>query len=209
MLRYFGARQIKHRATIGGNLCNASPIGDLAPVLLALDASAVIAGPSGRREVPFSEFFVGYRQTALGSGELLAAVRVHRPDPSDRVGAYKVSRRRELDISAVSAAMWVRVDGESVAGVRLAYGGMAATPARARATEAALLGGPWTLEAVQAAAARLADDFTPLTDHRGSAWFRATLARNLLLGFFEETAAQPFVPLPERHVGTVVLPEGR
>jgi len=205
MLRYFGARQIKNRATVGGNLCNASPIGDLAPVLLALGADAQIAGPAGVRSVPLADFFVGYRQTALAPGEILAGVHLSAPAPGDRVAAYKVSKRRELDISAVAAGMFVRLDGEIVAQARLGYGGVAATPSRAPATEAALVGQPWTEATVEAACARLADDFTPIADHRGSAWYRATVAANLLRGFYHETLEEPAPRLTPRHSGTVCV----
>lgn len=205
MLRYFGSRQIKHRATIGGNLCNASPIGDLAPVLLALDADVVLASVAGERRLPVAELFLAYRKTALAPGELLARVVLPPVAAGARLGAYKVSRRRELDISAVSAAMCVEVDGSGVVTrARLGYGGVAATPSRARATEAALVGAPWTEETVRSAAPALEQDFAPIDDLRGSAWFRRTLARNLLLGFYAETRDVPFVALPDRHTGTVV-----
>jgi xanthine dehydrogenase small subunit len=210
MLRYFGARQIKHRATLGGNLCNASPIGDLAPVLLALDAEMVLARQGSSRVVPIAAFYRAYRSTALAEGELLVRVRIPRPSPSARMGAYKVSRRRELDISAVAAGMLVEVDDAGVVtAARLGFGGMAATPKRAEATEASLVGQPWGEAAAQAAAARLAEDFSPMDDHRGTAWFRATVARNLLLGFAAETALRAFVSLPSRHTGTVLAEEGR
>ena len=204
MLRYFGARQIKHRATLGGNLCNASPIGDLAPALLALDASVVVAGEEGRRRVPLSEFFLAYRSTALGAGELLARVDIPRPKPGTRSGAYKVSRRRELDISAVSAGMVLEFDGDLISAARLGFGGMAATPSRASQTEAALVGQPWSQQTARDAAEKLAEDFTPIDDHRGSAWFRQTLARNLLLGFATETTDASFVALPTGHTGTIL-----
>ena len=204
MLRYFGARQIKNRATLGGNLCNASPIGDMAPVLMALGADAVIAGAGGARRVPLEDFFTGYRQTALAPGEILAAVVLSAPDPKARVSAYKVSKRRELDISAVSAGMFVATDDDGVVtSARLAYGGMAATPARASAAEAALVGQPWTAATVAAAAAKLAEDFTPMSDHRGSDWYRGTLAKNLLIGFFEETQTERAPMLSHWHSGTV------
>jgi xanthine dehydrogenase small subunit len=205
MLRYFAARQIKNRATVGGNLCNASPIGDLAPVLMALDAVCVLASRAGTRRVPLHAFFLGYRQTALQAGEILLAVELARPGPNTRLGAYKVSRRRELDISAVCAGMAVTVEGGLVTHARLAYGGMAATTKRAEAAEAALLGSPWTMETLERA--REALDFTPMSDHRGSAWYRSELASNLLLGFFEETRDQPFVELPRRPSGSA-LPGG-
>lgn len=207
MLRYFGSRPIKHRATLGGNLCTASPIGDLAPVLLALDATAVIVGAAGLRRVPMAEFFPAYRRTALGPGELLAAVEVPLPDPAARLGAYKVSRRRELDISAVSGAFRVEVADGVVRLARLAFGGVAPTPVRATDAEAALLGRPWDEAAVERAVAALGGAVKPIGDGRGSAWYRRTLAENLLRGYFAESLDRPFVPLPAGHVGTVVPPE--
>jgi len=207
MLRYFGSRQIKHRATVGGNLCNASPIGDLAPVLLALDAELHLLRRDGARTVPLDAFFLGYRHTALRPGELLGGIRLAEPTAETRLAAYKVSRRRELDISAVSAGFALRLEGERIAHVRLAYGGMAATPARARKAEAALLGQAWSLDSLTEAGLALARDFQPLDDHRGSAWYRATVARNLLLGFHDESRAAGCAALPPRHTGTV-LPGG-
>jgi xanthine dehydrogenase small subunit len=204
MLRYFGARQIKNRATVGGNLCTASPIGDLAPVLLALGADAVLRSRGGERRVALEDFFVDYRRTALRPGELLAAVDVPAQPAGARSLAYKVSKRRELDISAVSAGFRVVVDaGGQVLEARLAYGGMGAKPARARRTEQALVGRPWTEEGVEAALPRLDEDFTPLTDHRGSAWYRAQVAKNLLRGFFQETLESPSPRLEARHSATV------
>jgi xanthine dehydrogenase small subunit len=210
MLRFFGSRQIKNGATVGGNLCNASPIGDLAPVLLALDATLVIggvvAGRAGERRVPIDEFFVGYRKTALLPGELL--VRVELPDPpaSAKVVAYKVSKRREMDISAVAAGLRVDVEDGVVTAARLGFGGMAATPARARAAEAALVGQRWSQAACDAAAARLREDFTPLSDHRGSAWFRATLAANFLRGMYADTLHDPLPRLPDRPTSMLAGP---
>ncbi|NOY25353.1 MAG: xanthine dehydrogenase small subunit, partial [Oligoflexia bacterium] len=208
MLRYFGSRQIKHRATIGGNLCNASPIGDLPPVLLALGARLSIVGPGGQRSLPVDKFFLAYRKTALQQGELLRAVHIPLPSPTTRLGAYKVSRRRELDISAVSACFAVQTHDGRVVSARLAYGGMAAIPARAQGAETALLGQPWTVETVASAQRALQDDFAPIGDQRASAWYRRTVARNLLLGFFEETQNQAQVSIHARHTGTVMSDGG-
>jgi xanthine dehydrogenase small subunit len=205
MLRFFGSRQIKHGATLGGNLCTASPIGDTPPVLLALGATAIARSHAGERAIPLDDFFLSYRETALQPGEVLVRVEVPSPPPDARVGAYKVSKRRELDISAVSAGMLVRVDGEGrTAEARIAYGGMAAVPKRARHAEEALVGRPWDHETVVGAAIALARDFTPITDLRGSAWYRATVARNLLIGFFEETCEERVPHLPDRPSGTVL-----
>lgn len=204
MLRFFGSRQIKHRATLGGNLCNASPIGDMAPVMLALDATLVLRSRAGERELPIREFFLGYRQTALAAGEVVAAIRVRKPGPSARVGAYKVSRRREMDISAVALGAWVEVSDGLVIAARLGFGGMAATPKRASALEAALVGQPWTIDAVERLIGHLDEDFQPLSDHRGSAWYRQTVAKNLVRGFVEETEHASFQALPDRPLSTIV-----
>jgi len=204
MLRYFGARQIKNRATVGGNIGTASPIGDLAPAFLALDATFVLASRAGERRVPASEYFLAYRKTALGPKELLARVEVPALDPGARAAAYKVSKRRELDISTVSAAFAVQVDeSNQVTGARLAFGGMAATPARAKSLEGALVGKPWTRASLEANVGALALDFKPLSDHRGSAGYRMRVAQNLLFGFFDETQAAPQPRLPHPHTSTV------
>ncbi len=206
MLRYFASRQIKNRATIGGNLCNASPIGDLAPVLISLGATAVLRSAAGSRRVPLVDFFLAYRKTALHLGEILAAIELPELPVNARVAAYKVSKRRELDISTVAAGCYVELDPAGrVIDIRLAYGGMAATPARARHLEAALLGGSWSLAQVEAALPALAHDFRPIDDLRGSAWYRGTVAANLVRGFVLETQQEARPKLSQRPSGTVHL----
>jgi len=205
MLRFFGARQIKHRATLGGNICNASPIGDTPPVLLAHGATVIALSRAGERRIPIDDFFTGYRQTALAKGEVVARVELPLVPEGARAAAYKVSKRRELDISAVAAAYVVTTDDAGVVtSARIAYGGMAATPMRASRAEAALVGQPWSAATVSTAAAALANDFTPMDDHRGSAWYRATVARNLLIGFYEETVTERTPALPDRPSATVL-----
>lgn len=204
MLRYFGSRQIKNRATIGGNLCTASPIGDLAPVFLALGATCVARSRLGERRIPAGAFFTAYRRTALQPGEVLVRVEVPRPPPGARVASYKVSKRRELDISTVSASFFVTTGGDGrVQEARFAYGGMAATPTRASRAEAALLGRPLSEPHLAEAAAAIAEELRPISDHRGSAWYRSKVAANLLLGFFEETDATPAPRLAHGHSATV------
>ncbi len=208
MVRYFGARQIKHRGTLGGNICTASPIGDLAPALISLGATAIIRGRAGERRVPLDQFFLGYRKTALAAKEVLAAVEVPHVPSSARAISYKVSKRRELDISTVSAAFYVDTDSAGkVTVARLAYGGMAATPKRASAAEAALVGQPWTAPMVELAAKAIGADFTPMSDHRGSAPYRSLVAANLLRGFFRETTAVKQPALTARHAATVQTAE--
>jgi xanthine dehydrogenase small subunit len=205
MLRYYGSRQIKHRATLGGNLANASPIGDSPPVLLAADATVIVASVHGERRVGIDDLFTGYRQTALRPGELIVAVELPERPTDARFGAYKVSKRREMDISAVAAAFRVRTRDGVVYDARLAYGGMAATPARARHAEQALLGRAWDEASVELAVAALDEDFTPLSDVRGSAGYRRVLAGNLLRGFFLESMEASEVRLPDRPTAPVVL----
>jgi xanthine dehydrogenase small subunit len=193
MLPLFASLQIRNRATVGGNLCTASPIGDLSPVLLALDAVVVVAGPEGEREVPLSRFFTGYRETALRGGEVLVAVRLpHPPAGGHRLArTYKVAKRSRVDISTVAAAFCLDLDGAGrVARARLAYGGVAPTPARAPRAEAALEGRPWDEGALEGTLAELESTFSPISDLRGGAAFRRALVRNLLVRFHEETAAR-------------------
>ncbi len=204
MVRYFGARQIKHRGTVGGNLCTASPIGDLPPALISLGAIAVLKSKSGERRISLEQFFVGYRKTALQPKEILAAIEVPPPSSTARAVSYKVSKRRELDISTVSAGLYVDVNAAGVVTeARLAFGGMAATPKRAAGAEKALVGQPWSQASVDAAAKFIGSDFTPMSDHRGSAGYRSIVAANLLRGFFEETQDVRQPPLVGRHAATV------
>ena len=212
MLRYFASRQIKNRATIGGNLCNASPIGDLPPVMLGLDAVAVIRSRHGERRVSFGGakastpgFWTNYRETSLKEGEILAAIEFPPIVPGTYVSSYKVSKRKELDISAVSSTFAVRLNANNqVEHLRLAYGGMAATPLRAYATEDLLLGNSLTPEIIERAVDSLRQDFTPMTDHRGTPWYRMEVASNLLRGFFDDFEHQREVKLPARPAGTIM-----
>ena len=193
MLRWFGSRQIRNRATLGGNLATASPIGDSAPVLLTLDARLVLASRQGVRIVPLNQFFIGYRKTLLEPGEIIREILIPRATPgtgsaSEFARFYKVSRRREMDISTVSAAFRIELDETGkVASARIAYGGVAPTVVRADSVESALLGEPWTQETVDRAARVLAGLFTPISDVRGSAEYRSALTLDLLYKFFEES----------------------
>ncbi len=186
----FASRPVRNRATLGGSLATASPVGDAAPALLALGAEVRLAGGNGRRLLPLAEFFTGYRRTALQPGEVLAAVRIPLPLPQCS-RFYKVARRRRDDISTVSAAFALdRDDRGRVSRVRLAYGGVAATPARAEAAEAALLGQVWDAAALQEVGPVLAEGFQPISDHRGSAAYRQKLVLRLLEKFYYETRGE-------------------
>ena len=180
LLERLGSLQIRNRGTIGGNIANASPIGDMPPALIALNATLVLTGPEGERRLPLESFFTGYRQTVLRPGELVHSVRIPLPQPDTRLFIYKVSKRLDDDISAVLCALSLTLHQGRVTACRLAYGGMAATPARASHTEAALLNQPWFEQTVDTAVTALARDFSPLSDVRASAGYRMTLAGNLL-----------------------------
>lgn len=181
----FASPLIRNAATIGGNLGTASPIGDLSPALLALDASVVIASLDGDREVALADFFTGYRETSLRVGELLRAVRI--PRPLAAVTAFhKIAKRHYDDISSVAAAFALDVVDGSVVRARIGLGGVAATPLRARDTEAALEGRPWTVETVRAAAEVLREEGTPMDDHRASAAYRSAMLGTALPRLFAE-----------------------
>ena len=185
-LELFASPLIRNRATLGGNLATASPIGDAAPLLLALDAAVEIAGASGRRLVALADFFVGYRRTALMPGELLTAVIIPKPLIS-RLGFYKIAKRRLDDISTVAAAFAVDVDVSGrVIGARLAFGGVAATPIRSYAAEEAIAGMPFSMTAVQRAQAALDATLKPMSDHRGSAEYRLAVAKSLVEKYWTE-----------------------
>jgi xanthine dehydrogenase large subunit len=192
MLWAFASRQIRNRATLAGNLVTASPIGDMAPLLLALDASIELRSARGARSMPLAEFFVGYRQTALAADEIVEAIVIpRRPGERRKVESFKVSKRRELDISIVAAAFAVEW-GESglVERARLAYGGVAAKPVRAERAEAFLVGKPWTAETVRAALPVLEAEFAPIDDVRSGAPFRRGLVASLFEKFFEGATSQ-------------------
>jgi len=183
MLRVFASRGIRNKATMGGNLATASPIGDSAPVLLTLDASLVLASRKGERTVPIEEFFLGYRATALEPGEIIKEIVLPRPAAPEglmrRADFLKVSKRRELDISIVAAGFRVDIDASGIVrSARLAYGGVALVPRRARAAEAALEGKRLD-EVREQVSDLLRGEFQPIDDVRGSAAYRRGLVVSL------------------------------
>jgi xanthine dehydrogenase molybdopterin binding subunit/xanthine dehydrogenase small subunit len=189
MLYLFGSRQIRNRATLGGNLVTASPIGDSAPVLLALDAGVVLASAKGERVLPIDEFFVSYRKTALQPGEILKSIIIPRiADPTKwRRKFYKISKRREMDISTVASCFAIQLDGSNtIANARLAFGGIAAMPMRARNTERALTAQKWNETTLHKVLPLLESEFTPISDVRGSATYRQRLITDLLRKFFQD-----------------------
>jgi xanthine dehydrogenase small subunit len=185
-LRLFASPPLRNRATLGGNLATASPIGDGAPLLLALDAQVHLASARGRRTITLASFFTSYRRTALDPGEVIVAIVIPAPLP-EFVRFYKVAKRRTDDISTVAAALAMDWDDSGkVAHARFAFGGVAAIPTRAFAAEEAILGQRWNEAAVQRAQAALDETLSPISDHRGSAEYRLAIAKSLLAKFLWE-----------------------
>jgi xanthine dehydrogenase small subunit len=183
-LSLFASRQIRNLATLGGNLGTASPVGDLSPVLIAGGASVILQSVRGIRQVPLDGFFTGYRKTLREPDELIQSLRLPPPDGAF-IRSYKVSKRRDLDIATLSAGFRLGVTGAGdVDSLTLAYGGMADRTKRAVKTEQYLIGKPWSRDRVEAAGEYLNQDFSPITDVRGSAEFRMLAAKNLLLKFW-------------------------
>ncbi|CAM5636557.1 FAD binding domain-containing protein [Streptomyces tanashiensis] len=182
----FASRLIRNGATLGGNLGTGSPIGDSPPALLALDASVLLADADGEREVPLADYFTGYRQSVRRPGELIRAVRVPLP-LAPVVAFHKIAKRRFDDISSVAVAFALDVEDGIVRRARIGLGGVAATPIRALATEAALEGRPWTAETVEAVAPLLRDEGTPMDDHRASAAYRSAMLGRSLLKLYTRT----------------------
>jgi xanthine dehydrogenase molybdopterin binding subunit/xanthine dehydrogenase small subunit len=195
MLWAFAARQIRNRATLAGNIVTASPIGDMPPVMLALDAEVVLEKKGGSRRVHLADFFVGYRKTVLAPDEIVRWIEFprHPKTATRKMETYKVSKRRELDISITAAAFVIDTDGAGhVTHARLAFGGVAPTPARARKTEDFLLHKPWNEETLAGALEVLKTEFAPIDDHRSGAAYRRALIASLFEKFFhgDTSAAQ-------------------
>ncbi len=187
----FASRLIRNGATLGGNLGTGSPIGDSPPALLALDASLVLASSSGERTVPLNEYFTGYRTTVKRPDELIKTIRL--PLPVAPISAFhKIAKRRFDDISSVAVAFALTLDGgadaDTVADIKIGLGGVAAMPIRATATEAALIGRPWTANVVAEASRVLAGEGTPIDDHRASAAYRTAMLGTSLRKFHAQNA---------------------
>lgn len=186
MLLRFGSMQVRNQATVGGNIGNASPIGDLPPVLLALDAEVCLQSDGAARWIPLCDFYIDYKKTLLEDSEIISAVRFKQPETTNRFAVYKISKRLDDDISAVCLAISLDIKEDSVAMMRLAFGGMAATPKRALHAEQVAIGKTWNKAAVNDIQLALTQDFTPLSDARASAEYRMSIARNLIERFYLE-----------------------
>ena len=184
LLERLGSLQIRNQGTLGGNVANASPIGDMPPVLLALGATLVLRRGDTSRVIPVEEFYISYKVTALLAGEFIESIRIPKPAAGQWFQAYKVSKRMEDDISAVCAAFNLRIETGQVKTAVIAFGGMAEIPRRATHCEQALVDQPWQQQTITSAIAALEQDFNPIDDFRASALYRIQVARNLLQRLF-------------------------
>lgn len=183
LMRRFAGHQVRNAGTVGGNIANGSPIGDLPPALIALGATLHLRCGDETRSLKLEDFFLDYGRQDRREGEFVVAVEVPLLAENERFHASKISKRMDSDISAVMAAFKLGFDGDIVREARLAFGGMAGTPKRARAAEAALIGRPFDEAAATDAAQALALDFQPLTDMRASRDYRLEAARGTLHRF--------------------------
>ena len=204
LLRRLGGLQVRNAGTIGGNIANGSPIGDMPPALIAAGATLVLRQGEATRTLPLEAYFLAYGKQDRRPGEFVEAVIVPRIPANRLFRIYKLSKRFDQDIAALCAGISIGLEAGNVTDARIAFGGMAATPKRATACEAALTGRPWTEATVRAAAGALAADFQPIDDMRASAAYRLKAAQNLLIRAFLESSA----PTPLRILDAEAVSHG-
>ncbi len=186
-----GGDQVRNAGTIGANIANGSPIGDTPPPLIALGAHVTLRKGAARREVKLKDYFIAYGKQDRQPGEFVESVTIPYLPAGEQFACYKITKRRDEDISALCGAFRIFInDDREVGMVRVAFGGMAATPKRAKAVEDALVGKPWSAATIEAALPAFAEDFQPLTDMRASKEYRLLAAQNLLQRFLLETTGQ-------------------
>jgi xanthine dehydrogenase small subunit len=188
LVRPIGGVQVRNAGTIGGNIANGSPIGDMPPALIALGATLTLRRGADRRTIRLEHFFLSYGKQDRQPGEFVESIRVPRPSPDLLIRIVKLSKRFDSDISGVCGAFALRIQDGVVTEARVAFGGMAGIPARAPGCERALTGQPWNEATVETAAQALAEDYAPLDDLRGSAAYRRTVSANLLRRLWAERA---------------------
>ena len=184
--RRIGGEQVRNMGTLGGNIANGSPIGDTPPAFIALGAEITLRKGDERRTLPLEDFFIAYGKQDRQPGEFLEQIRVLLPGPDDLYAVHKISKRRDEDISSLCGAFRLTIRDGMIADARIAFGGMAATPKRAKTVEATLVGKPWSEATIVAAQPSFAEDFTPISDMRASADYRAKAAANLMLRVYLE-----------------------
>lgn len=189
MLRRFASTQVRNAGTIGGNVANGSPIGDCPPALIALGAELTLQCGFETRKISVEDFFITYGKQDIKLGEFVRSIFI--PDQPDQLKCYKLSKRFDQDISAVCGCFYVTVKDGIVSDARIAFGGMAGTPMRAKAMEQALISKAWTSETIADTMAKLTQDFTPLSDMRASAEYRMKSAQGMLMRYFLEDIGLP------------------
>ena len=194
----FSSLPVRNAGTLGGSIANGSPIGDSAPVLMALGTDVVLRRGPVQRRLRLEDFYIDYMKNALQPGEFIEALDVTLPNAATALRAYKLSKRFDCDISAVATGLAIELEDGHVRAARFAFGGMAAIVKRAAKAEAAVVGQPWNEATVEAAMAAIEGDFTPLTDLRATSAYRQRVVRNLLRRFWLETRQD--APLDSRHV---------
>jgi xanthine dehydrogenase small subunit len=199
----FAGLPVRNSGTLGGNVANGSPIGDSMPVLIALGARVVLASVRGERQMPLEDFYTGYRKNKLAVDELLVYVDVPLPPaaPGHWLRVYKISKRYDDDISALCLAVALKLQDDRVVEVSIGVGGVAATPVRARKTEAALLDRPWSQQTLEQAALTLRGEFEPISDMRASAAYRRQVLGNLLERLWLQTQGHDAINLESVHPG--------
>jgi xanthine dehydrogenase small subunit len=200
----FAGPPVRHSGTMGGNLANGSPIGDSAPILMALDAQLILRKGLRIRTLPLDQFYLGYRKNQLETGEFLQAIQVPRREPETLLRAWKVSKRYDCDISAVCGAFALRLEEDRIVHARFAFGGMAAIVKRASQAESAVLGRPWTRPTADAAADALGEDFAPLSDLRASQAYRMGVAGALFQRLWLQTRSDAPLSAEESSVWAVL-----
>jgi xanthine dehydrogenase small subunit len=193
----FAGLPVRNAGTLGGNVANGSPIGDSMPLLIALRAQVVLASTRGERTLALEDLYTGYRQNVMAPDELLVRIVVPRPGVTEVLRAYKISKRFDDDISAVCLVINLDIEANMVRRASIGAGGVAATPARARQTEAALTGQPWTADTIARAAQALQGEFNPISDMRASGAYRRTVLASLLQRFWLESQGDDAVSVED------------
>lgn len=186
LIERLGSLQVRNQATIAGNIGNASPIGDMPPVLIALGAELVLRKGDERRTISIEDYFIKYKVTTLQTSEFIERIIIPRPDPLNNFKAYKISKRLEDDISATCGAFSIQIDQGTVSAIKIAFGGMAEIPKRAKHCEQALLNQPWNSESIERAMVEFKKDFAPISDFRASADYRLDVSQNMLRRLYLE-----------------------
>lgn len=192
LIERIGGTQVRNAGTIGGNIANGSPIGDMPPGLIVAGASLVLQSSQGQRVIELEDYFISYGKQDLRAGECVAEIHLPTPTAGQLFATYKVSKRFEQDISAVCGAFSMQIVDSTICNVRICFGGMAATPKRATLCELALEGSSWNQQTIDKAMTAMLSDFTPLTDMRASASYRMRVAQNLLQRLFLEHSSLPY-----------------